>query len=117
MPRFERLGTTMKRREFITLFGGTAATWPLAARAQPSTIPVIGHLTGGTLNNLYIGAVLQGLEDGDFVAGPHMAVEYRSAEGGYERLPALAADLAKRRVVAILAEGGSVSARAAKQAT
>ena len=60
----------MKRREFITLFGGTAATWPLAARAQPSTIPVIGYLTGGTLNNLYIAAVLQGLKDADFVEGP-----------------------------------------------
>ena len=107
----------MKRREFITLFGGTAATWPLAARAQPSTIPVIGYLTGGTLNNLYIAAVLQGLKDADFVEGRNIAVEYRSAEGRYERLPAHAADLAKRRVVAILAEGGSVSARAAKQAT
>jgi putative ABC transport system substrate-binding protein len=107
----------MRRREFITLLGGTAATWPLAARAQQSTIPVIGYLTGGTLNKSYIAAVLQGLKDADYVEGRNIAFEYRSAEGRYERLPALAADLAGRQVVAILAEGGSVSARAAKQAT
>jgi putative ABC transport system substrate-binding protein len=107
----------MKRRAFITLLGGTAATWPLAASAQQSTMPVIGYLTGGTLNKSYIAAVLQGLKAADYVEGRNIAVEYRSAEGRYERLPALAADLARRQVVAILAEGGSVSARAAKQAT
>ncbi len=107
----------MKRRKFITLLGGTVATWPLAARAQQSAMPVIGYLTGGTLNRSYIAAVLQGLKDADYVEGRNIAVEYRSAEGRFERLPALAADLAERQVVAILAEGGSGSARAAKQAT
>ena len=107
----------MKRREFITLLGGTAAAWPLATGAQHSAIPVIGYLTGGTLNKSYIAAVLQGLKEADYVEGRNIAVEYRSAEGRYERLPALAADLAGRQVVAILAEGGSVSASAAKQAT
>ncbi len=107
----------MKRRKFITLLGGSAATWPLATRAQPSAMPVIGYLTGGTLNKSYIAAVLQGLKDANYVEGRNIAVEYRSAEGRFERLPALAADLAGRQVVAILAEGGSGSARAAKQAT
>jgi putative ABC transport system substrate-binding protein len=107
----------MKRREFITLVGGTAATWPLLARAQQPTIPVIGYLAGGVLNKAYIAAVLQGLKDAGYVEGGNIAVEYRAAEGRYERLPALATDLTERQVVAILAEGGSVTARAAKQAT
>jgi putative tryptophan/tyrosine transport system substrate-binding protein len=107
----------MRRREFITLVGSTAATWPLLARAQQPTIPVIGYLTGGVLNRSYIAAVLQGLKDADYVESGNIAVEYRAAEGRYERLPALAADLTERQVVAILAEGGSVTARAAKQAT
>lgn len=107
----------MKRREFITLLGGTAAAWPVAVHAQPQAAPVIGYLTGGTLNKPYIGAVLQGLKEAGYVEGRNIAVEYRAAEGHYERLPALAADLVERQVVAILAEGGSVSAHAAKQAT
>lgn len=80
-------------------------------------MPVIGYLTGGSLNKSYIAAVLQGLREADYVEGRNIAIEYRSAEGRYEQLPALAADLVRRQVVAILAEGGSVSARAAKQAT
>jgi putative ABC transport system substrate-binding protein len=107
----------MKRREFITLVGGAAAAWPLATHAQQPAIPVIGYLTGGTLNKSYIAAVLQGLKDADYVEGRNIVVEYRSAEGRYDQLPALAADLAGRQVVAILAEGGSAAARAAKQAT
>jgi putative tryptophan/tyrosine transport system substrate-binding protein len=115
IPTF--LGTGMRRREFITLIGATTATWSVVARAQPSTVPVIGYLTGGVLNKSYIAAVLEGLKEADYVEGRNIALEYRSAEGRYERLPALAADLAGRNVVAILAEGGSVTARAAKQAT
>jgi putative ABC transport system substrate-binding protein len=110
-------GRFMKRRDFIMLIGGTAATLPLAARAQQSAVPVIGYLTGGTLNQSYIAAVLQGLKDADYVAGRNIAVEYRAAESRFERLPALAAELVARQVVAILAEGGSGAARAAKQAT
>src|SRR6185312_5439089 len=107
----------MRRREFIALAGGVTATWPLATQAQRSVMPMVGYLTGGTLNKSYIAAVLQGLSDGGYVEGRNIAVEYRSAESRYERLPALAAELAARQVAAILAEGGSISARAAKQAT
>ena len=106
----------MKRRAFLTLVGGVAAS-PVVARAQQLTTPVIGYLTGGTLNKAYVGAVLQGLKQAGYDEGHNIFVEYRSAEGHYERLPALAADLVGRKVVAILAEGGSVSALAAKQAT
>jgi putative ABC transport system substrate-binding protein len=106
----------MRRREFITVVGGLSM-WPLATRAAQPDIPVIGYLTGGALNKAYIEAVLQGLKESDFVEGRNIAIEYRSAEGRYEQLPAFAADLAERKVVAILAEGGSAAARAAQQAT
>ena len=84
----------MRRREFITVVGGLSM-WPLATRAAQPDIPVIGYLTGGTLNKAYIEAVLQGLKESDFVEGRNIAIEYRSAEGRYEQLPALAADLAE----------------------
>jgi putative tryptophan/tyrosine transport system substrate-binding protein len=106
----------MRRREFITLVGG-ATMWPLAARAVQPAKPIIGYLTGGTLNKTYIEAVLQGLKEADYVEGRNLTIEYRSAEGRYEQLPALAADLVGRNVAAILAEGGSAAARAAQQAT
>ena len=106
----------MKRREFITLLGGTVVR-PLSAQAQQAAMPVVGYLGGGSPNKPYIAAFHQGLKDGGYVEGQTVAIEYRWAEGHYERLPALATDLAGRGVAVIFAEGGSAAGRAAKQAT
>ena len=107
----------MDRREFITLLCGAAAVRPVAAHAQQATTPVIGHLSGGSPIKPYIAAFHQGLKEGGFVEGQNIAIEYRFANGQYERLPALATELAGRGVAAIFAEGGSGAGRAARQAT
>jgi putative ABC transport system substrate-binding protein len=109
----------VRRREFITLIGSTAATWPLAARAQPA-MPVIGFLHRETRipwREVLIAAMKRGLAETGYVEGRNVTIEFRWAEGRTDRLPALAADLVRRKVAVIVAAGNTPTALAAKSAT
>ena len=107
----------MKRREFITLLGGGAASWPLAARAQQSAVPFVGLLAAGTVPNWQFRSIQKGLNEGGYIEGRNLAIMYRSAGGEFELLSSLADDLVASKVAAILAVGGPVPARAAKAVT
>jgi putative ABC transport system substrate-binding protein len=109
----------VRRRELITLLGGAAALWPITANAQQPNVRVAGFLSSGSAGGFahLVAALHQGLRDKGYVDGQNLTMEYRWANGYYDRLPALAAALVRRRVALIISTGGIVAARAAKAAT
>jgi putative tryptophan/tyrosine transport system substrate-binding protein len=106
----------MRGREFIAGLGSAAAAWPLAARAQQPKMPLVGLLSGASLEGPYavpVAAIRRGLRETGFVEGQNLAIEYRHAGGQYERLPELAAELFRRQAAVIVAIGASTPALAA----
>src|SRR6476660_5628503 len=109
----------MRRRDFIKFASGVAAAWPLVARAQQPTMPVIGFLGSATPQSYAtrLRAFRQGLKEAGYVEGQNVEIDYRWAEGQNNRLPALAAQLVQRHVAVLVAGGGTPTAIAAKAAT
>jgi putative ABC transport system substrate-binding protein len=109
----------MKRREFIRMFPGVAGMWTLDVRAQQSAIPVIGFLSSAS-PKAYAGRVAgfrKGLNESGYIDGQNVAIEFRWAQGQYDRLPVFAADLVQQNVAVIVSRGGDVAALSAKAAT
>jgi putative tryptophan/tyrosine transport system substrate-binding protein len=109
----------MKRREFIALLGGAAAAWPLAGRAQPPAMPVIGWISSRAASEsaYLVAAFRQGLKETGYVEPQNVVVDFRWGDGYYDRLNALATELVRRPVIVIVATGGDPAAQAAKVAT
>jgi putative tryptophan/tyrosine transport system substrate-binding protein len=107
----------MRRREFITVLGGAAAAWPLAARTQQPAMPVVAFLSGLQIPAHLVEAFRRGLGEIGYVEGHNVAFAYRSASGDYDHFRAIADDLVRREVAVISASGGTAAALAAKYAT
>jgi len=109
----------IRRRGFIMLLGGAAAAWPVGARAQQAAMPVTGFMSTLSRENILkpLAGFHQGLKEAGYIEGQNVAIEYRWAQGNYDRLPELAADLVRRKVTVIVASGGDPSPQVAKAAT
>ena len=109
----------MRRRDFLSALGGAAASWPLGARAQQAALPVVGFMSGRSAPDSahLVAAFREGLSEAGFVDGQNVIIEFRWADGQYDQLPALAAQLVSRPVTVLVGVGGDPSAQAAKRAT
>src|SRR4051794_26342612 len=109
----------MRRRDLLSVLGGAAAFWPLGARAQQAALPVVGFMSGRSAPDSahLVAAFREGLSEAGFVEGQNVVIEFRWADGQYDQLPALAAQLVSRPVAVLVGVGGDVSAIAAKRAT
>src|ERR1700719_2577705 len=109
----------MKRREFMIALGGAAGAWPFATLAQQSSLPIVGYMSSRSPGDSapLVAAFRKGLSEAGFVEGENVKIEYRWAEGHYDRLPAMAAELVRLGAVLLVTTGGEPSAFAAKAAT